>query len=367
MTRNDATAERAEPDTVAEDGEVVTLAHGAGGEAMRELVDKLAVSRFGDATSDATEAAKPGAVGLPDLDDGSAHPLAMGDASIVLTTDSHVVSPPVFPGGDIGRLSVAGTVNDLAVMGATEPLALTCSLVVEAGTPTAELEEILESMREACEDAGVAITTGDTKVMGNGELDGPVINTTGIGAIDPEAVVTDAGLSPGDAIVVSGTVGDHGIALLSEREGFDFGGELESDVAPVNDLVAAAVDAGRVTAMKDPTRGGLATTLNEMAEKAAAGIEIEERAIPVDDAIASAGEVLGIDPLSVANEGKVVLGVDPADDEAVLEAIRSHPLGSDAAIVGRATEENTGRVVLDTGFGRRYLSEPAGEALPRIC
>ena len=358
MTRNDATAHHGESD--ASDGPVVTLAHGAGGEAMRSLVDQLAVSRFGDT-------AEPGTVGLRDLDDGSVHLLSGGEAVIVLTTDSHVVSPPVFPGGDIGRLSVAGTVNDLAVMGVAEPLALTCSLVVEEGTPTAELEAIMESMRETCEEAGVAITTGDTKVMGNGELDGPVINTTGIGELAPDAVVTDAGLSPGDSVIVSGTVGDHGIALLSEREGFDFGGGLASDVAPVNGLVAAAISAGEVTAMKDPTRGGLATTLNEMAEKATVGIEIEERSVPVDDATASAGEVLGIDPLSVANEGKVVIGVAPDDTEAVLAAVRDHPLGERAACIGRATANHTGRVVLDTGFGRRYLSEPAGEALPRIC
>lgn len=381
MTRNDATTEGTEPDAVEterevvegdsevdeDDGEVVTLAHGAGGEATRSLVDQLVVSRFGDAANPAGRAAEPGAVGLPELDDGSAHPISGGETSIVLTTDSHVVSPPIFPGGDIGRLSVAGTVNDLAAMGVTDPIALTCSLVVEEGTPTATLEAIMESMRATCEEAGVVITTGDTKVMGSGELDGPVINTTGIGAIEPGALVTDAGLSPGDAILVSGTIGDHGIALLSEREGFDLGGGLESDVAPVNGLVAAATDAGEVTAMKDPTRGGLATTLNEMAGKAAVGVEIEERSVPIDDAIASAGELLGIDPLSVANEGKVVLGVDPDDAEAVLEAIRDHPLGENAAIVGRATEDHAGRVVLDTGFGRRYLSEPAGEALPRIC
>lgn len=343
--------------------DVVTLAHGAGGEAMRSLVDTLAVSRFADGSSEAT----PGFVGLSAVDDGSAHPLSGTDTSLVITTDSHVVNPPVFLGGDIGRLSVAGTVNDLAVMGVTDPLALTCGLVVEEGTPIAELERVLESMRETAAEAGVDITTGDTKVMGAGELDGPVINTTGVGTIPSAAVVTDAGLSSGDAIVVSGTVGDHGIALLAEREGFDFGGGLESDVAPVNDLVAAATAAGRVTAMKDPTRGGLATALNEMAQKADVGIEIDEQEIPVDDSIASAGEVLGIDPLSVASEGKVVFGVHPTDADSILTALRDHPLGSEAAIVGRVIDDHAGRVVVDTGFGSRYLSEPTGEALPRIC
>lgn len=376
--------------TGADDGrtdEVVTLAHGAGSGTMRSLIEELVVSRFdgdrdavgpsfddgsptgADGTSTGADGSPPGAgdaVGLAALDDGAVHPL--GEAgSLVVTTDSHVVTPPTFPGGDIGRLAVAGTVNDLAVMGATEPVALTCSLVVQEGYPVAELEGVLESMRDACERAGTRITTGDTKVMGAGEVDGPVINTAGVGVVAPGGAVTDAGLSPGDAILLSGTVGDHGIALLSEREGFGFGGELESDVAPVNGLVRAALSAGRVTAMKDPTRGGLATTLNEMARKGEVGIEVEEPAVPVDGTVASAGEVLGIDPLSVANEGKVVLAVDPDDAEGVLEAIREQPLGEEAAIVGRATADHVGRVVLDTGFGRRYLSEPEGETLPRIC
>ncbi|AFZ73344.1 hydrogenase expression/formation protein HypE [Natronobacterium gregoryi] len=342
--------------------EVVTLAHGAGAGSMRALIDDLAVSRFADEDEPAADE-----VGLAALDDGSVHPLESGDGSVVHTTDSHVVSPPVFPGGDVGRLAVAGTVNDLAVMGATDPLGLTCSLIVQEGYPMSKLESVFESMQTACEEAGVRITTGDTKVMRSDEVDGPVINTAGVGVVPPGGAVTDAGLSPGDAVIVSGTVGDHGIALLSEREGFGFGGDLESDVAPVNDLVRAAMDAGSVTAMKDPTRGGLATTLNEIAEKSGVGLELDEQSIPIDDAIASAGEVLGIDPLSVANEGKAVLGVDADDADAVLEAIRAHPTGSDAAIVGHATADHTGRVVLDTGFGRRYLSEPEGEVLPRIC
>ena len=347
------------------DDDVVTLAHGAGAGTMRALIDDLAVSRFAD-DGDVTDGPAD-EVGLAALDDGAVHSLSGESGSIVLTTDSHVVSPPVFPGGDIGRLAVAGTVNDLAVMGAPEPVALTCSLVVQEGYPVADLESIFESMRAACEDAGVRITTGDTKVMGNDEIDGPVINTAGVGVVPPGAAVTDAGLSPGDAVVVSGTVGDHGIALLSAREEFGFEGDLESDVAPVNGLVRAAMDAGEVTAMKDPTRGGLATTLNELAEKGGVGLAIDERSIPIDDAVAGAGEVLGIDPLSVANEGKVVLGVAPDDADAVLEALRDHPLGTDAAVVGHAADDHVGRVVLDTGFGNRYLTEPEGEILPRIC
>lgn len=347
-----------------ESEDIVTLAHGAGAGTMRSLVEELVVSRFVDGE---TESASTGEVTLPDLDDGAAHPVGDGTHSVVVTTDSHVVSPPSFPGGDIGRLAVAGTVNDLAVMGATESLSLTCSLVVEEGYPMAALEDVLASMQAACAEANASITTGDTKVMGSGELDGPVINTTGVAFLPGEDIVTDAGISPGDALIVSGPIGDHGIALLSAREGFELDGDLESDVAPVNGLVQAARKAGEITAMKDPTRGGLATTLNEMATKSGVGLELDEREIPVDDATAAAGEVLGIDPFQVANEGKVVLAVESDDADAVLESIQAHPLGRKAALVGQATDEHTGRVVLDTGFGRRYLSEPEGQALPRIC
>jgi hydrogenase expression/formation protein HypE len=355
--------------TTADDEEFVTLAHGAGGGAMRSLLQDLVVPRFSENGSDATEpesGAGDGEVGLPQLDDGAVHPIGENGA-LVLTTDSHVVSPRFFPGGDIGRLAVAGTVNDLAMMGATEPTALTCSLVLEEGTPTADVERVIESMASTAEEAGVTISTGDTKVMGNGEVDGIVVNTAGVAYLDREATVSDAGLHPGDAIIVSGEMGDHGIALLSAREGFDFSGDLESDVAPVNELVREAMLAGRITAMKDPTRGGLANALNEMAEKGSVGIELEEEKIPVAGATASAGEVLGIDPLAVANEGKVVFGVNQADAEAVLEAIRDCPGGAAAEIAGYAVADHPGRVVVDTGFGRRYLTEPEGEALPRIC
>jgi hydrogenase expression/formation protein HypE len=340
------------------DEEVITEAHGAGGGQMRELIEDLAVSRFEDGDAD---------VPLEALDDGSVQRLENGGGSLVVTTDSHVVKPQFFRGGDIGRLAVSGTVNDLAMMGATKPVALTCSLIVEAGTPVNTVERVMESMRETSEEAGAPITTGDTKVMGSGEIDTIAINTTGVGIVPQGGHVPDAGLSPGDKLIVTGTVGDHGISLLSEREGFDFEGDLESDVAPVNELVRVAMEAGEVTAMKDPTRGGLATSLNEMASKGEVGIEMDERAIPISGAVASAGEVLGIEPLNVANEGKVVMGVDSDDAEAVLETLQAHPQGEEAAIVGEAVEDHAGRVILDTGFGNRYLTEPEGEQLPRIC
>lgn len=342
-------------------GEVITPAHGAGGKRMRELVDNLVVSRA--RTGEDVE----GLIGLSALDDGAVLPFGDGENAVVVTTDSHVVTPLEFPGGDIGRLSIAGTVNDLAVMGATKPMGLTVSLIVEEGTPVALLERITDSMLRTCEEADCHVVAGDTKVMGSGEVDTLVVNTAAVGVIPTASAVSDAGLSPGDRIIVSGTLGDHGISLLSAREGFDFRGDLKSDVGPVNRLIESAMAAGRITAMKDPTRGGFATALNEMADKAGVGIELDERSIPIKGSVESAGEVLGIDPLSVANEGKVVFGVAEADAEAVLDAIRAHENGADAAIVGRVTDEHVGRVVMDTGIGRRYLSEPEGEQLPRIC
>ncbi|MFB6153895.1 MAG: hydrogenase expression/formation protein HypE [Halodesulfurarchaeum sp.] len=338
--------------------EVITTGHGSGGAKMRDLIAALALDRF--------DAAPEADVGLAALDDGAVLPIDE-DRGVVVTTDSHVVTPPTFPGGDIGRLAVAGTVNDLAVMGATDPTALTFSIIVEEGVPVEFLHEISDSVQATCREADCQVVTGDTKVMGSDELDQLAINTTGVAIVDRDATIPDAGLSPGDHIIVSGTVGDHGIALLSEREGFDFGGDLESDVAPVNDLVATAVDAGEVTAMKDPTRGGFATAINEMASKAEVGVDLDERAIPIAGSVESAGEVLGIDPFSVANEGKIVLGVAPEDADSVLDALRAHPQGEEAAIIGEATADHAGRVVLDTGLGRRYLSEPEGEQLPRIC
>jgi hydrogenase expression/formation protein HypE len=337
--------------------DVITTAHGSGGGRMREMLEAMVVPRFEDGDAD---------VGLEALDDGAVLP-AGGDQSVVVTTDSHVVKPPVFPGGDIGQLAVAGTVNDLAVMGATEPLALTCALIVEEGVEMSFVDEVMASIRDTCETAGCSVVAGDTKVMESGDVDNLVVNTTGVGLVPSGTHVSDAGLSPGDAIIVSGTLGDHGISLLSEREGFDFGGHLESDVAPVNDLVATALASGEVTAMKDPTRGGFATVINEMVGKADVGAEIDEQSIPVSDSVAGAGEMLGIEPLDVANEGKVVFGVAPEDADDVLAALRDHPLGGDAAIVGEVTDDRPGRVVLDTGLGRRYLSEPEGEQLPRIC
>jgi hydrogenase expression/formation protein HypE len=348
----------------------VALKHGAGSRAMRSLVQRVFVS--GAAPS------APGAVGLQEMDDGAAIPL--GDDFLVLTTDSHVVQPPFFPGGDIGRLAVCGTVNDLAMMGGTDVLGLTCGVILEEGFPFEALERVQRSVEEACREAGVRIVTGDTKVMGKGELDGIVINTSG--AALTRRVVRDCGLRAGDRILVTGTIGDHGLAVLAcrnqlagttptgtaptQRPGL---GALRSDVAPLNDLVRAALAAGgdAVVALKDPTRGGLASTLCEMAEKSGVGIVLEEAQLPTSVAVRAAAELLGIDPLHVANEGKAVLGVAPEAAASVLDALRRHPRGRDAAIVGTCTAEHRGRLILDNGFGRRLVAELEGEPLPRIC
>jgi hydrogenase expression/formation protein HypE len=336
----------------------IMLKHGAGGRAMRRLIEEVLVRDLAVPTT-------PGAVGLDALDDGAAIPL--GDTWLVVTTDSHVIHPIFFPGGDIGRLAVSGTVNDLAMMGATDVLALTCALVVEEGFPRQDLERIQASLAHASREAEAPIVTGDTKVMGRGEIDGVVLNTTGVATT--RRVVRDCGLRPGDCLLVTGGIGEHGLAVMAARLGLGLEGELRSDVAPLNGLVRAALDAGKdaIVAMKDPTRGGLAGVLHEMAAKSGVSIVIDEGSLPVSDEVRAAAELVGIDPLIVANEGKAVVGVRAESAERVLDAIRAHPLGRRAAIVGRAVAPLAGAVVLDTGFGRRLVPEPEGEMLPRIC
>jgi hydrogenase expression/formation protein HypE len=325
---------------------------------MRRLIEEVFVTGLGAET-------RHGDVGLADMDDGAA--IRIGDRWLVMTTDSHVVKPVFFPGGDIGRLAVSGTVNDLAMMGATTPLALSLGLILEDGFPRADLERVRDGIRDACREAGAMIVTGDTKVLGRGQLDGIVLNTAGVGLAD--RVVRDSGLLPGDRLIVTGTIGDHGFAVLAVRHGLALEGDLRSDVAPINGLVRAALDAGgdSVVAMKDPTRGGLSSTLHEMASKARVGIVIDERALPVRVEVRAASELLGIDPMLVANEGKAVLGVRPEAADRVLAALRGHPHGRDAAIIGTAVETRPGSVVMDTGFGRRLLVEIEGDPMPRIC
>lgn len=335
--------------------ERVTALHGAGGELMGKFLAERILPKF------RLRAAGP--IGLDELDDGAVVELPPGQ--VVVTTDSHVVKPFLFPGGDIGKLAVCGTVNDLAVMGA-RPVALTLGLILEEGFPLADLERVLLSAAAVLSELGVPLVAGDTKVMGRGELDGIAINTTGIGVA--ERAISDAGLRAGDAILVTGTVGDHGMALLAAREGFHLQTELRSDVAPLWPLLAPALACGGITAMKDPTRGGLAAALNEMARKGSVGIEIQEEAIPLRAESRALSDLLGISPLEVACEGRAVLAVAADQSEAVLALLRGHPLGREAQIIGRGIPTYPGRVILDTGIGgRRFLEMPLGDPVPRIC
>jgi hydrogenase expression/formation protein HypE len=329
----------------------VTLMHGAGGEVMGELLRTLTKFSHNNA----------GGIGLEALDDGAVIPFY--GQNLVFTTDSHVVRPIFFPGGDIGRIAVCGTINDLAMMGGC-PIALSCGMIIEEGFEVADLARIVASMDEALGEAGANLVTGDTKVMEKGALDGIAINTAGIGVAD--IIVRDNGLQPGDRIIVSGTLGDHGIAIMAHREGFDLGEQIKSDVAPLWGMVKIALAAGTIHAMKDPTRGGFASAINEMARKSNVCVRIQEVHLPFRRSVQSAAGMLGIDPLEVANEGKVVMGVPASDADAVLAALRSHTYGRDAAVVGTVT---TGaHVIMETAIGgERFIEPPMGDPVPRVC
>ena len=333
----------------------VTLKQGGGGRAMRALIEKLFVRDFATLPFEG--------VGISAMDDGAA--MKIGDDWLVMTTDSHVIHPIFFPGGDIGRLSISGTVNDLAMMGATRVLGMTCSVILEEGFALESLEDLQRSMVAACREAHAPVVTGDTKVMGRGELDGIVINTTGIGLT--RTLVRDNGLRVGDRIIVTGSIGEHGLAVMAARHGIEIDSNLVSDVAPMNSMIASILEDDTITAMKDPTRGGVSSALHEMAAKSGVGIVVNERTVPVLSPVRAVGEMLGIDPLHVANEGKALIGVQADAAERVLAKLRAHPLGQRAAIIGTCVAERPGSIVLDTGFGRRLLAEPEGEPLPRIC
>ena len=331
------------------------MAHGSGGKLSHELVERVFVARFSN-----TE--------LDRMDDAAVVELGADGNRMAFTTDSYVVSPLVFPGGDIGKLAVCGTVNDLSMMGA-RPLYLSTGWIIEEGLTFRELERIADSMAETARESGVRIVAGDTKVVDRGHADKLFINTAGIGIVPRGVEVAGANAQEGDVILVSGTMGDHGMAILVQREGLSFSLPLESDCAPLNGLVEAMLGASDgIHSLRDPTRGGLATALNELAASSDAGMEIEESSVPVRDAVRAACELLGLDPFYVANEGKLVAVVAERDAGAVLTAMRSHPLGEDAAIIGRVTDGHPGRVVLRTSLGsRRILDMLTGEQLPRIC
>lgn len=335
----------------------ITSLHGAGGEVMDQLLADLILPRL--------PARPSGRIDLRACDDGATLDLPR-DGEIVFTTDGHAVKPIFFPGGDIGRLAASGTINDLAVMGA-RPIALSLAAVLVEGFPLRDLERVIDSFAAVLREVGATVACGDTKVLPAGDLDGILLTTSGIGVA--RRAVSDAGLHVGDRILVTGTIGDHGMALLAARNEFHLTTELRSDVAPIWSLLEPLVRAGeRVHAMKDPTRGGLAAALNEMARKSRACIEIDETAIPLRDEVRGLSDLLGISPLEVANEGKAVLAVDPSYAGEALRLLRGHPLGADAAELGRVTSEYPGHVVLRTEIGgRRFLEMPIGDPVPRIC
>jgi hydrogenase expression/formation protein HypE len=333
--------------------ETVQMAHGAGGRLSQQLTERLFMPHFSNPLLDM-------------LDDQAKLDLPAGRTAF--STDTYVVSPVFFPGGNIGELAVNGTVNDLAVGGA-QPLYLSAGFVLEEGFALAELEAIVTSMAAAARKAGVMIVTGDTKVVGKGQCDRIFINTSGIGALKAGVDLSCRNLKPGDTIILSGTAGDHGMAIMTSREGLSFQSQIKSDCASLNSMIAAILDAvPSVHAMRDPTRGGVAATLNELALSSSVGIEIDECTIPIKPDVRGACELLGIDPLHVANEGKLVLSVASEDAEKVLAVMRSTEEGRDAAIIGSVVADHPCMVVMRTAFGsRRIVDLPLGEQLPRIC
>jgi hydrogenase expression/formation protein HypE len=332
----------------------ILLGHGGGGRLAARLLETVVVPAFRNPVLEA-------------LDDQAQLELA-GGGRIAFTTDSYVVTPIFFPGGDIGDLAVNGTVNDLAVGGA-RPVALSLAFILEEGLPLADFRRVVASTRAAAARAGVPIVTGDTKVVGRGKGDGIFVNTSGIGLVPAGVELGSARVRPGDAILISGTVGDHGMTIMTQRQGLEVEGDLSSDTAPLHELSQAVLAAcPTVHAMRDPTRGGLAATLVEIATRRGVGIEADENLVPVSDAVRGACELLGIDPLLVASEGKLVAFVPEADAPRALRAMQAHPLGKSAARIGVVTEEHPRVVVMRTAVGgRRILDLPLAEPLPRIC
>ena len=336
----------------------VDMTHGAGGRAMVQLISELFTRHLGNAY-------------LGQGNDGAVLPAPMLDgkpARLVMSTDCHVVSPLFFPGGDIGCLSVHGTLNDVAVMGA-KPLYLAAGFILEEGLALADLARIVESMARAASEAGVPVVTGDTKVVERGKGDGIFITTTGVGVLPEGLELGGARVRPGDVVLVSGSMGDHGVAIMSQRENLSFEAAIESDTAALHGLVASLLATGAdIRCLRDPTRGGLASTLNEIAGQSGVGMMLQERAIPIKPVVAAACEFLGLDPLYVANEGKLIVICAPADATRLLSTLQAHPLGADAAVIGEVLLDAHHFVQLTTAFGgRRIVDWLTGDQLPRIC
>lgn len=338
--------------------DTITLAHGSGGKAMRDLIDDVFVGGFSNEHLDLLE----------DQARFDLASLAKHGNRLAMTTDSYVVDPLFFPGGDIGKLAVTGTVNDLAVGGA-KPLYLTCGMIIEEGMLVSDLRKIVSSMKETADKAGVAIVTGDTKVVHRGAADKLFINTAGIGVIPENVSINSDTARPGDVVILNGYIGDHGAAIVDARGEMALENTIESDCQPLNDLIATMLKVcPEIHCMRDATRGGIATVLNEFAEASNVAIHLDETAIPVRQEVRGMCEILGLDPLYLANEGKLLAIVpkDKADD--ILQAMKQHPVGESSAVIAKVTEGPAGRVILETGFGgNRIIDMLVGEQLPRIC
>jgi hydrogenase expression/formation protein HypE len=333
---------------------MVLLAHGGGGRLTQMLIERMFLQAFDNPA-------------LEILHDGAL--LEINGVRLAFSTDSFVISPLFFPGGDIGSLAVHGTVNDLAMCGA-QPLSLSAGFILEEGLPMEDLWRIVRSMQQAAQEAGVPIVTGDTKVVDRGNGDGVFINTTGLGLVREGVYVSPRRARPGDVVLINGPIAVHGIAVMSVREGLEFETALESDSASLHDLVARILDVAgdQVHVLRDPTRGGLASTLNEIAAQAKVGIRLEETHIPIQEEVRGACEILGLDPLYVANEGKCLVILAREAAEAVLAAMRDHPLGQEAAVIGEVVEDHPGKVFLHSRIGgMRVVDMLSGEQLPRIC
>jgi hydrogenase expression/formation protein HypE len=333
--------------------EQIVMGHGSGGKMSHDLIRKTFLAAFDNSI-------------LRTGDDAA--PIAIHGTRLAISTDSHVVTPLFFPGGDIGKLAVCGTVNDVAMLGA-RPLYLTVGFILEEGLPIETLRRVVESMSDAAKEAGVQIVAGDTKVVEKGKADGLYINTTGIGEIFPNVHISGANAKPGDVVILSGTIGDHGIAVLGARGELGFTSAIQSDVAPLNRLIEAMLEADKnIHVLRDPTRGGLGTTLNEIAAQSKCCITLNEMAIPVHPAVNAACEMLGFDPLYVANEGKLLAIVPPESAEKILQAMRATKYGEEAVAIGDVKEDSRGRVLMKTAIGTtRVVDMLAGEMLPRIC